>query len=156
MLEKSTFVQRLDCEHTIIGIEFSKVVDKIINWENNREPDSERVNAIYNAIEDGQYINCHISVAVTGNIIRVYDGMHRIEALKVALNNKTISDSYIVMLDCIFNPSDDLIKDCFRNINKSIPVPEIYIDNIVPGNIKLDIIGIVKKICCDYPMQIRK
>ncbi len=145
--------------HIIYGIKLCNILPLLKNWRKNREPDDERVINIADAIKKGEFVAKYICIAELGSDLIVYDGIHRVYAWKRCLDNNELDGNTIVVVDCIFNASNDVIVNCFKNINKSIPVPEMYIDHINDDrmddlSIKNAINDIVKYYCVEYRMFI--
>lgn len=129
-----------------------KVASPICNkkWSRNRDPDNNRVNEMIEYYKNGGYIPKIIHFAELqeeGGLV-CYDGNHRRNVFN------TINDDNIeCIIDIMINATQEEIYDCFNNINKSVQLPAIYLDdNKVSTNIKIDIINLVKKFEDKYKM----
>ena len=108
----------------------------IINWAYNRPYDSIRIPEIASnilnrkPILDGIFYMNYNTVSKKYEII---DGIHRFQAIKSIM--ETIERSYtnewffskLITVNVYYNKSKGELYDLFELINKSIPIPEIYI-----------------------------
>ena len=147
-LPSSVIVHSYSNIHFIIKC---KVIDifklNMCNWKYNRPPDMTRCNDIATYIYNRKTIMdsmVYLWFNHKRKIYEIYDGAHRITALNIIKNNnilftnsetneitinETISwifDSYII-LNVKFNSTDADIIEAFKTLNKSFPVPDIYI-----------------------------
>jgi hypothetical protein len=101
------------------------------NWRKNRTPDKMRVNSLIDFLRDKTFVPGFLYVGKVSSIfsddVFVYDGMHRFAAAKdIFLKHNIDLTCYIVMFET--DNEDDIINH-FVEINKSVPVPEIYKGN---------------------------
>ena len=122
----------------------------MINWSYNRPPDMIRCNDIANHIFTKKPVLdwiFYISYNSTREGYQIIDGIHRYTALKIIeteinkpndfitpsiyTNTQEISWLYDMYIICSvrINPSFGEEVDWFQGLNKSIPVPELYIMN---------------------------
>lgn len=137
----------------IVFVRAHKVIDLLKNWKRNRRPDALRVKEIVSSLARNEIVQPYISCAeiITGQL-DVYDGMHRADAFKIALHECIISKDFMLIIDCLFGKSDSEIAKCFKNINKSVPVPDLYTEEIedVGMYIISAINDLVKEYCDKY------
>lgn len=94
--------------------------NKITSWNGNRPHDEKRVTEL------AEYMNCEkrcpgvVCLAMLEGELVCYDGNHR----RLALSDQVP----FVIVDIMFDANDELIMKEFNNINKSVSVPEIYVD----------------------------
>ena len=102
---------------------------KINNWIKNRPADKIRVNEIYQYYKDNEielipgiiYAWSHLKK------LYVYDGLHRfLAACKLVKDDN--KDIKILLYINLSKNEGDIIEE-FININKSIPIPSIYLEN---------------------------
>lgn len=116
-----------------------------INWEKNRPPDNVRVDDIYNYYikNDVDLIPGIIYAWINNGKLHVYDGIHRfLAALRCSKRMYLI----LQIKDC----DEQEIIDDFLNINKSISVPSVYLEE---GNVikKLVCQNVTDMLCKKYP-----
>lgn len=126
----------------------------IKNWRFNRPVDKARSKEIVKHIQS-KPIETLFYLAEIDGTYEVLDGIHRYTALKmlpVDYITDSIATSY-VLLNIRINPTEGELVDFFKSFNKSIPVPDLYLQN--PDQVKNDIIAaIVKKWAEEiYPMH---
>ena len=96
-------------------------------WEGNRQIDQMRIDELIKMYEEGSYefIPGIISISNSG---KIYDGFHRYSAAKEYCNkfNKNMTMNVNIL------ESDDpkIIMNDFIKINKSVPVPEVYLTDL--------------------------
>ena len=125
----------------------------IKNWRFNRPVDKARSKEIAQHIQS-KPIETLFYLAEIDGTYEVLDGIHRYTALKmlpVDYITDSIATSY-VLLNIRINPTEGELVDFFKSFNKSIPVPDLYLQN--PDQVKRDIIAaIVSKWETTYPMH---
>lgn len=98
----------------------------IQNWDLNRPPDSARIPEIMKQLKNQDYVDGVIYLTnIDGNIV-CYDGIHRIEALKLLSHDIDCMIDHKVFVHYYPVYNERHIKDKFETLNKCIPVPEIY------------------------------
>lgn len=110
-------------------------------WCRNRDPDLERVNEMVEHHKKNGYIPRMIHLAeIKGEGIVCYDGNHRKEVF-----NMCSDESVMCIVDIMFDTNDDEVYKAFININKSVQLPAIYMDEInTDASIKTDILNLVR------------
>lgn len=93
-------------------------------WRHNRPASQKRVAEIEETLQNGTYVDNIIYLAeiIDENKKRslvCYDGNHRREALRNSSGQQ-------VLVNIVFNSSDEEIKQRFIILNQSNPVPELY------------------------------
>ena len=92
-------------------------------WRKNRPPDRLRVDEIKTHIIKNGYVEGIIYLASTPNQGLVcYDGNHRREALTL------IDKSYKIFINVLENPTDKHLCESFLNLNKCVPVTDLYME----------------------------
>jgi len=118
---------------------------KLINWEKNRPVCDTRVNDITKYYKDNniKIIPGIIYVWYNNEKYKITDGLHRYTAaLQLDKNIK-------VILHINYSTNEQEIIDEFININKSIAIPSIYLED---NQIKKTICeSVVKQLCTKYP-----
>jgi hypothetical protein len=140
--------------HKIVKIKVIDLVKSahITNWIYNRPPDEARCPCIAKHIYTSKKpldTMLHLSFNHQKCIFEILDGIHRYTALKMIYqeniqpidlltpsefgNNQDAAvwlfDNYVI-LNIRFNASIGELIDIFQNINKSNPIPELYIKDI--------------------------
>lgn len=124
---------------------------KIINWIKNRPADKYRVNEIYEyyKINNIDLVPGIIYVWQNINKLHIYDGLHRFLAAKKLIKNNKINSLKVLLYINLSNNEQDIIDE-FTKINKSIPIPSIYLENEVL--LKKQICqNISEEFCKSYP-----
>lgn len=95
-------------------------------WSKNRPTDILRVNEIKEYIHKNGYVDGCIYLAnIPEQGLVCYDGNHRREAL--SLLNK-LNKSYKIFINVLENPSDKYLCESFINLNKCVPVTDLYME----------------------------
>lgn len=119
-------------------------------WSRNREPDQTRIDEIYFYYIKGGYIPkiIHLAEIISEGLV-CYDGNHRREVFNKCINSE---ENIEIICDIMFNVSQSDVYKSFNNINKSVQLPAIYLDEDPNINfrIKDDIIKLVKKYEIQY------
>lgn len=111
-------------------------------WSRNRDCDMTRVLEMLTFHKMGGYIPRMIHLAeLPKEGLVCYDGNHRREVFTLC-NDEEI----ICIVDVLFNTNQKEVYDAFDNINKSVQVPAIYLeDTTYTVSIKEDILALVKE-----------
>lgn len=135
--------------HKIVKVKISDLLKApITNWDYNRPPDETRCLDIARYIylsKDSMDTMLYISFSNKKKTFDVIDGIHRYTALKIIKENNSKSldiitpsefggnddaiwlyNSYII-LNIRFNSTEESLISLFKNLNKSIPIPELYV-----------------------------
>jgi hypothetical protein len=110
-------------------------------WSRNRDPDMERVKEMVEHHHKGGYIPRMIHLAeVKDEGMVCYDGNHRKEVFNIC-NDETV----MCIIDVIFGATQNDVYKAFNNINKSVQLPAIYVEETDDDNIKAKIVKLVKE-----------
>jgi hypothetical protein len=139
--------------HFIIKIKINDLLTaSITNWTYNRPPDMVRCNDISkyiylskSPVDTMLYLNFNNKT----KSFDVIDGIHRYTSLKIIKNNNIrnssdsissdygnnndagwLYDSYII-LNMRFNSTEGELIELFKTLNKSTPIPDLYIRDVV-------------------------
>lgn len=112
-------------------------------WSRNRDSDVERVNEIHEYYNKGCYVPCIIHLACLHDEGLVcYDGNHRRDVFNMCVAS---GDKVTCIIDVMFDATQNEVYKAFNNINKSVQVPAIYLDDSSENsNIKNDILSLVR------------
>lgn len=133
----------------IISVRNMLELTNLYNWKYNRPPDLVRVAAlseyiIYNSPQMDSMIYCNYNSIA--NKYEIFDGIHRISTIKYIVEHHE-KDKYDYINGSIYSPSIDWLLDrvmifnirlgasegeimeAFMALNKSVPIPELYIEN---------------------------
>jgi hypothetical protein len=127
----------------------------IINWEYNRPPDHIRCNEISNylakpEVELLQPFYLHYSSKE--NMYYVLDGIHRYTALTM-IEYKELVNSKTVFIHIFTDNTKGMLVDIFENLNKTIPVPELYVNVDKHDSSQ---ITIIEEILTDYQKRYKE
>jgi hypothetical protein len=101
----------------------------IDSWKHNRPPDLVRVEEIRTFMKESKRADGLIYLACVNNKIVCYESNHRREALKEGMP----SDMAHILVDVLWNATDEQVKQEFFRLNKAVSVPELYVtDEAVP------------------------
>lgn len=111
-------------------------------WSRNRDPDIERVNEMVEYYHKGGYIPRMIHLAELKDEGMVcYDGNHRKEVF-----NMCNDEAVMCVVDVMFGANQNDVYKAFNNINKSVQLPAIYIEESSGENdVKAEIVKLVKE-----------
>jgi hypothetical protein len=112
-------------------------------WKYNRPADMDRVVEIGTSIEKHKRMDGMIYLAFVNHELVCYESNHRREALK------GIAEVEDILVDVLWNVSDEDVKNEFQRLNKAISVPELY---IIENNVDIinDIRAAVDAFCKKY------
>ena len=139
--------------HKIIKVKLHDLFDApIINWEYNRPPDDTRCEDIarYTYIsKEPMDTMLYVSFSNKKKMYEVLDGIHRFTALKIIKEHNSkpreldllTSNTYefgsnndatwlyksYILLNVRFNATEQCLISVFKNLNKSIPIPELFV-----------------------------
>jgi len=110
----------------------------IENWSFNRPPDQLRCAEISEYILNEKTVLDSVFYLVYNNkkgVFEVYDGSHRLGALKIAIPFVVESElnwllNSEILINIRFNTRDEDVQKAFKSLNKSIPVPDLYIRDV--------------------------
>lgn len=98
----------------------------IINWNLNRPHDNTRLPEIIYQLKKQNYVDGMIYLTKIDNTLICYDGIHRIEALKLLSSDIDNKIDHKIMVHYYPTYNEQQIKEKFETLNKCLPVPEIY------------------------------
>lgn len=98
----------------------------IRRWKHNRPADKERVAEICEFMRASKRVDGLIYLAGIGQDLVCYESNHRREALE-GIARDGIADFRPILVDVIWNASDELITTEFFRLNKAVSVPDLYI-----------------------------
>lgn len=142
-------IHHYSIHHKIIKITINDLLEaSITNWKYNRPPDRNRCNDIAHYIYSSKNIldtMLYLSFNNKTQSFDIIDGIHRYTSLKIIKehNSKPIDlitpgdfgnnndakwlyDSFII-INMRFNALEGEIIELFKNLNKSNPIPDLYI-----------------------------
>jgi len=99
-------------------------------WKHNRPTDKERVTEIHEYMKVSKRMDGIIYLAYLDGELVCYESNHRREALK------GIDEVNDILVDIMWNTTDQRIKEEFVRLNKAISVPDLYVEN--PTEITLE------------------
>ena len=118
-----------DTDHKLIKLSIKEMLElNIVNWKYNRPPDEIRCNEI------AEYFT-----KFTPDILQPFvfhylsdtqqyealDGIHRWSSLTKMNNLEQMNEKY-VLIHVYKDKSDGFLVDIFQNLNKTVPVPNLY------------------------------
>ena len=120
-------------------------------WKYNRPVNVSRVYEIEKTIETGTYVDNIIYIAELVNEDKsvsyvCYDGNHRREAHR--------NSPDFVLVNVLFNSSDEEIKNRFYVLNQSNPVPELYLENGDNQSLRDIVEDCVERIITRFPKNV--
>lgn len=120
--------------------------NKIINWKHNRPPDTVRCKElaeyIYNKKQEVDWL---IYMVAENDILHIIDGIHRFHSLQIIKRENSKAPDYLtptafannnsadwlyekyIFISLRLNMTNGQTIDLFQSLNKSNPVPELYI-----------------------------
>lgn len=115
-------------------------------WKHNRPPDMERVMEIGAHMKKSKRMDGLIYLACVNNQLVCYESNHRREALKHDMPDDTAQ----ILVDVLWNATDEMIKHEFLRINKAVSVPELYVTEEDLGTTLESLMGLVNDFCANY------
>lgn len=94
----------------------------IKRWKHNRPPDKDRVAEIHNYMIESKRVDGMIYLACVDKDMVCYESNHRREALI------GLTDVQPILVDILWDATDDQVKSEFLRLNKAVSVPELYVD----------------------------
>lgn len=112
-------------------------------WKFNRPPDVDRITEINRHMNETKRMDGILYLACVDNEIICYESNHRREALR------GLDGMHPLLVDIIWDATDEMVKEEFLRLNKAVSVPELYIaeeaDVVITG-----IKDAVDKFCENY------
>jgi hypothetical protein len=131
------------CNYKLCKINnFEEFVKSVKVWEKNRTLDKSRVNEIIESIKTNNLVPGSFHISSINNKLKLWDGQHRFEALKKCLK-LNISKDKLSSLNNFYlyeNDTKHLVRKKFININKSIPVTDLWTSEELEEMEKLKVI----------------
>jgi hypothetical protein len=118
-----------DTEHTLIKLSIKDMLQlNIVNWKYNRPPDEIRCSEIAE-----YFTKCNPDILQPfvfhylskSEQYEVLDGIHRWISLTKMNNVEQMYEKYI-LIHIYKDKSDGFLVDIFQNLNKTVPVPNLY------------------------------
>ena len=132
--------------HHMYWIPIDKFNDLPIEmWKHNRPPDAERIAEIQTFMSESKRMDGMIYLACVNNHLVCYESNHRREALK------GLTDMADILVDMIWNATDELVKQEFFRLNKSVSVPELFVTPNASETLIADVRSAVDGFCRNYP-----
>ena len=131
--------------HILCLIITTDLLKKVSKWSKNRNPDEKRLPYIAEVISRRGFVEGPIYIAkIKGTEkFECYDGLHRFTALNIAKNKPSE-----VLVDLMQDVTEDEVICRFRELNSSIPVPELYITNDAENKESCE--KLIEKICNEW------
>ena len=139
-------------EHVVVKTTIQSLLSMpISNWEYNRPPDMGRCYDIAKHIYHSKYALdtvIYVSYNNRKETFEMIDGIHRYTALQIIEAENSKPNDFLcagdfggnldatwlynseILLNIRFNCPIGVLIECFRNLNKSNPVPELYIRDV--------------------------
>lgn len=112
-------------------------------WKYNRPCDVDRVAEIHEYMKTSNRMDGVIYLACIGNELVCYESNHRREAIK------GLDTLHNVLIDIIWDATDEMVKSEFIRLNKAVSVPELYIGDTTPTIVN-EVRTIVDDFCKNY------
>jgi hypothetical protein len=112
------------------------------NWRYNRTPDKARCREIAVHLQSKPIETVfYLASQKDKDIYEILDGIHRYTALKMVPIDYITGEITYVLLNIRYDATEGELVDFFKSLNKSIPVPDLYLQN--PDQVKRDVIQII-------------
>ncbi len=115
----------------------------IKRWKYNRPPDESRIAEIREHLIKFKRVDGIIYLACINNEIVCYEANHRREAMK------GVDGLHNILVDMMWNTTDEVIKQEFLRLNKAVSVPELFIEE-KPIITYEELRDIVEEFCSNY------
>ena len=151
-LDLSTPIHSYSSNEKLYLLDAKTLYNHTESWRHNRPASQKRVAEIEETIQNGTYVDNIIYLAeiIDENKKRslvCYDGNHRREALRN-------SNGQRVLVNIIFNSSDEEIKQRFIILNQSNPVPELYTTETDNTELRSIIEDCVERLMIRFPKNV--
>jgi hypothetical protein len=93
----------------------------IKRWKHNRPPDNDRVAEIHEFMNQTKRMDGMLYVACVNKELVCYESNHRREALI------GIEGMNPILVDILWDATDEMVKSEFLRLNKAVSVPELYV-----------------------------
>ena len=116
----------------------------ISRWKHNRPPDKERISEIHQYMTTSKRVDGIIYLAcVDQRELVCYESNHRREALV------GITDVEDILVDILWDATDEMVKAEFLRLNKAVSVPELYVSDDSPVDFN-EVLRIRNEFCEKY------
>lgn len=138
-IKENNYISKHD-KHEIYLIKVKKLINVKL-WDKNRELDKSRMEEIKKSILNKTFVFGIIYIAYINSEWVCYDGQHRLFSFLELKNYKQK-----ILVDMVYDDiNEDDVKKYFININKSVSVPNLFLEENIDYKIKNDINKLVKK-----------
>jgi hypothetical protein len=120
----------------------------IERWKHNRPEDSVRVTEIASFVQTSKRMDGMIYLACVDGKLVCYESNHRREALKSITDPTGFAP---ILVDVLWDATDDILKEEFIRLNKAVSVPELYVTQDASANLLDDLRKVVDRFCELYP-----
>lgn len=130
--------------HTVYWVPFD-IFSKlpIERWQYNRPPDEARVAEIRAWMQTSERVDGMIHLAAIGTKLVCYESNHRREAMK------GLTTLHNVLVDILWDATDEEVKQEFFRLNKAVSVPDLYVTE--DQSVQLDELrAAVDAFCANY------
>ena len=117
----------------------------ITMWKHNRPPDVERIAEIHAYMSVSKRADGMIYIACVNNQLVCYESNHRREALK------GLTDMADILVDVMWNVTDDIVTQEFLRLNKAVSVPELFMAPDANAMRIADVRNAVDLFCKNFP-----
>ena len=93
----------------------------ITSWKHNRPPDEGRIYEIHEFMKTSKRLDGMIYLACINHTLVCYESNHRREALK------GLTEVADILVDVLWDATDEMVKAEFLRLNKAVSVPELYV-----------------------------
>ncbi len=118
----------------------------ITPWKHNRPSDPERVAEIREFMKESKRVDGLIYLACVNQHLVCYESNHRREALREGMP----ADMAQILVDVMWDATDDTVKSEFFRLNKAVSVPDLYVDNTGEDSVT-SVLAAVTTFCSRYP-----
>jgi len=118
----------------------------ITRWKFNRPPDPERVAEIGAFMKESKRADGLIYLACINHQLVCYEANHRREALQKEMPEGMAH----ILVDIIWDATDEIVKQEFTRLNKAVSVPDLYVDDSAEESVET-ILKAVDAFCAKYP-----
>ena len=118
----------------------------ITSWKFNRPPDVGRVDEIRAFMKEAKRVDGFIYLACINHQLVCYESNHR----RVALKEEMSDDMAQILVDVLWDATDDMVKQEFFRLNKAVSVPDLYVDSSAEESVTA-VLSAVNAFCTKYP-----
>jgi len=118
----------------------------ITRWKFNRPPDPERVAEIGAFLKESKRADGLVYLACINHQLVCYEANHRREALQKEMPEGMAH----ILVDIIWDATDEMVKQEFIRLNKAVSVPDLYVDDSAQESAE-SVLKAVASFCAKYP-----